>query len=392
MSDMQKLRDTGIPEALGARSYLDVIEKAVSTGDIVLIEDLGTTLDPVLDPLIGRNTIKKGKYIKMGDKEVEYDSKFRLILQTKFANPQYGPEIQAQTTLINFTVTISGLEDQLLAYVVNSERSDLEQTKAELTKQQNEFKIRLTELEDALLYRLSAAEGNFLGDTTLVENLEITKKTAVEIEHKVEEAKKTEKKINETRGLYRPVAARASLLYFLLNELNRINPMYQYSLNAIKVVFMKAIATAEAFEELKDRVVALIDSITYAVYTYTNRGLFERDKLIFNAQMTFQILNAQTDLDLIEFDFLLRGPRVLGINSPVDWINTSTWGAIKALSNFEPFQLLANDIEGASKRWKKYCEAEAPEAENLPQEWKNTIPVARFILQQLQIARRLCRD
>jgi len=150
---------------------------------------------------------------------------------------------------------------------------------------------------------------------------------------------------------------------------------------------MKAIATAEAFEELKDRVVALIDSITYAVYTYTNRGLFERDKLIFNAQMTFQILNAQQDLDLIEFDFLLRGPRVLGINSPVDWINTATWGAIKALSNLEPFKLLANDIEGASKRWKKYCEAEAPEAENLPQEWKNKTP-----LQKLCILRALRPD
>jgi dynein heavy chain len=40
-------------------------------------------------------------------------------------------------------VTLSGLEDQQLADVVNSERPDLEATKAELTKQQNEFKIRV---------------------------------------------------------------------------------------------------------------------------------------------------------------------------------------------------------------------------------------------------------
>lgn len=62
-------------------------------------------MDPVLDPLLGRNTIKKGRYIKMGDKEVEYNPTFRLILQTKLANPHYQPEMQAQTTLINFTVT-----------------------------------------------------------------------------------------------------------------------------------------------------------------------------------------------------------------------------------------------------------------------------------------------
>lgn len=125
---------------------------------------------------------------------------------------------------------------------------------------------------------------------------------AMEIEQKVEEAKKTEKKINETRELYRPVAARSSLLYFLLNDLNQMHMMYQFSLGAYKVVFQKAIDTAEAryvrdgglysrvlidtqlsarSEEIKERVLSLIDNITYSVWRYTTRGLFERDKLIF---------------------------------------------------------------------------------------------------------------
>lgn len=50
-------------------------------------------------------------------------------LQTKLANPHYKPEMQAQATLINFTVTRDGLEDQLLAEVVATERPDLEKTK-----------------------------------------------------------------------------------------------------------------------------------------------------------------------------------------------------------------------------------------------------------------------
>ena len=65
----------------------------------------------------------------MGDKEVEYHPSFRMIIQTKLANPHYKPEIQAQATLINFTVTKDGLEDQLLAVVVARERPDLEKTK-----------------------------------------------------------------------------------------------------------------------------------------------------------------------------------------------------------------------------------------------------------------------
>lgn len=103
---------------LGQKGYLDRIEQAIAAGDTLLIENIDESIEAVLDPLLGRNTIKKGRAIKLGDKEIEYHPEFRLILQTKLANPHYKPEMQAQTTLINFTVTKDGLEDQLLADVV----------------------------------------------------------------------------------------------------------------------------------------------------------------------------------------------------------------------------------------------------------------------------------
>lgn len=43
----------------------------------------------------------------------------------------------------------------------------------------------------------------------------------------------TSKEIDKAREYYRPAAARASLLYFILNELNTINPIYQFSLKVI---------------------------------------------------------------------------------------------------------------------------------------------------------------
>ncbi|MEQ2208835.1 hypothetical protein XENOCAPTIV_016692, partial [Xenoophorus captivus] len=61
--------------------------------------------------------------------ECEYNKNFQLILHTKLANPHFPPELQAQTTLINFTVTPEGLGDQLLGRVVSSERPDLERLK-----------------------------------------------------------------------------------------------------------------------------------------------------------------------------------------------------------------------------------------------------------------------
>jgi dynein heavy chain len=263
---------------LGQKNYLDSIELAISNGNVLLLENIEESIEAVLDPLLGRNTIKKGKAIKIGDKEVEYHPNFKLILHTKLANPHYKPEMQAQTTLINFTVTRDGLEDQILADIVAKERPDLEALKSELTRENNQYKITLKKLEDSLLARLSAAEGNFLGDVELVENLENTKSTAMEIEEKVKEAKITSIKIDEAREFYRPAAARASLIYFIMNDLCKINPMYQFSLKAFKVVFSRAIEKAEPAEEIRHRVVNLIDSITFNVFIYTTRGL---QKLIF---------------------------------------------------------------------------------------------------------------
>lgn len=126
----------------------------------------------------------------------------------------------------------------------------------------------------------------------------------------------TSLQIDQAREFYRPAAARASLLYFILNDLNTINPIYQFSLKvrilyliccdfvpyvsenllicnfnlqAFSVVFQKAISKAEPAEEVSQRIKNLIDCITYSVFQYTSRGLFECDKLIFASQMTFQV-------------------------------------------------------------------------------------------------------
>ncbi|XP_006750283.2 dynein heavy chain 17, axonemal-like [Leptonychotes weddellii] len=329
---------------------------------------------------LGPFPVTRGGFIKIGDKEVEYHPKFRLILHTKHFNPHYKPEMQAQCTLINFLVTRDGLEDQLLAAVVAKERPDLEQLKANLTKSQNEFKIVLKELEDSLLARLSAASGNFLGDTALVENLETTKHTASEIEEKVKEAKITEVKINEARENYRPAAERASLLYFILNDLNKINPIYQFSLKAFNVVFEKAIQKTTPAEEVRQRVINLTDEITYSVYMYTARGLFERDKLIFLAQVAFQVLSMKKELNPVELDFLLRFPFKAGVQSPVDFLQHQGWGGIKALSEMDEFKNLDNDIEGSAKRWKKLVESEAPEKEIFPKEWKNKTSLQKLCM------------
>jgi dynein heavy chain len=174
-------------------------------------------------------------------------------------------------------------------------------------------------------------------------------------------------KIDEAREFYRPAAARASLIYFIMNDLCKINPMYQFSLKAFKVVFSRAIERATPSEDIKQRVNNLIDSITYNVFMYTSRGLFEQHKLIFTAQMAFIILKVAKLINPLELDFLLRFPVQKNNPTPVDFLSDYCWGGIETLAQMEEFENLDNDIKGSAKRWKKFVESECPEKEKFPQ-------------------------
>ena len=45
-----------------------------------------------------------------GDKEVDYDANFKLYLTSKLPNPRYSPAVFGKAMIINYTVTLKGLE------------------------------------------------------------------------------------------------------------------------------------------------------------------------------------------------------------------------------------------------------------------------------------------
>ena len=381
---------------LGEKNWVFRVTEAIRNGDCVIVENLGEQIDAVLDPVLARTVVRKGRqlFLKFGGEEVEYDPGFKLYLQTRLANPHYKPEIAAQCTLINFIVTQSGLEDQLLAKVVGRERADIEAQKNELVQKFNEYKIQLKELEDDLLYKLANAPVDILSDIPLIEGLESTKATAGEIALAVKKGKETEIGINEAREVYRPVAAEASCLYFMLLQLNKIQYAYQYSLASFETFFKNGMSRAVMADEAKKRVDALLSSVRWTIFQWVARGLFERHRLVFLVQVVVGLL--QQGLNDTPEDggeggawskiselsgyspealaFLLRGPQKDDPgDAPAPWLQSTAWAMVGALAEQETlgFEKLPADLEESAPRFLEWFNHPTPETEKLPLDWRD---------------------
>eukprot|EP00931_Biecheleriopsis_adriatica_P101533 TRINITY_DN7664_c0_g1_i1.p1 TRINITY_DN7664_c0_g1~~TRINITY_DN7664_c0_g1_i1.p1 ORF type:complete len:4295 (+),score=1011.97 TRINITY_DN7664_c0_g1_i1:399-12887(+) len=372
---------------MGHSKMVQTFEQCIDAGRSVLIENMGENIDAVLQPVIARNTMKRGgkKVLKLGDKEINYNPQFRLFMQTKLSNPHYPPEIQAECTVINFTVTEQGLEDQLLFLVVKLERPDLARNKSELIQQQNEFKVRLADLEAYLLEKLAGAEGDILEDTELVFGLEDAKVTSDEVKDKVKVAQETEAKINVISENYRPTASRGALLFFLMMDLSKMHTFYKYSLDAFVMVVTRAVTsvTLRKLKEPKQKVEEFVDEedqedgeqkddeagadqeqddgveaeglaqeedeveeeeeeivelkgneltkrvellegiVTFFAFSYLRRGLLDADKLIVASMLALKILVRSGTILNEELNLLIRAP--LDPNPPPIPDTTRSW-------------------------------------------------------------------
>jgi len=157
-------------------------------------------------------------------------------------------------------------------------------------------------LEADLLKKLDEADPEtILTNIELIEGLETTKATSMEIQRQQIEAKQTEITINKMREIYRRVAAEGAMLYFLLVQLCIVDHMYQYSLEAFTNFFLKAIFDTEANEDEEKRVIDLRSNIRLTIYRWVQRGLFVKHKQLFLTQLVFRLIQLNI-LENAEYD------------------------------------------------------------------------------------------
>ncbi|KAJ1537226.1 Dynein heavy chain 7, axonemal [Nowakowskiella sp. JEL0078] len=366
--------------------YLRTLENAVQFGTPVLLENIGEEIDPVLEPLLLKQTFKQGgvNCIRLGDATVEYSPEFRFYMTTKYRNPHYLPEVSTKVTLLNFMITQEGLQDQLLGIVIAKERPELEEMKSQLLLQSAENKKQLQEIEDKILEVLSSSEGNILEDETAIQILSSSKVLAKSISEKQATAEKTEEKIDEIRIGYKPIAIHSSLLFFCIADLANIEPMYQYSLTWFINLFISSIENSEKSSELEVRLENLRTHFTESLYCNICRSLFEKDKLVFSLLLCIAILKGANLVDFEQWRFLLTGG--IGVddgnqhNPDPSWITEKSWSEICRLSGLAGFKDFSTVFREQTEEWKEIFSSNDPHEMPFPLPWCESLDTFQKLL------------
>ncbi|XP_012629713.3 dynein axonemal heavy chain 6 [Microcebus murinus] len=314
-------------------NFLRILENSIRLGLPVLLEELKETLDPAIEPILLKQTFMSGGrlLIRLGDSDIDYDKNFKFYMTSKMPNPHYLPEVCIKVTIINFTVTKSGLEDQLLSDVVRLEKPELEEQRIKLIVKINADKNQLKNVEDKILKMLFTSEGNILDNEELIDTLQDSKITSGAIKVRLKQAESTEQMINVAREKYRPVATQGSVMYFVIASLSEIDPMYQYSLKYFKQLFNTTIETSTKTDDLQERLDILLEQTLLTAYVNVSRGLFEQHKLIYSFMLCVEIMRQKGSLTDAEWNFFLRGSAGLEKERPpkpeAPWLLTPMWFA-----------------------------------------------------------------
>ncbi|XP_027593384.2 dynein heavy chain 10, axonemal isoform X1 [Pipra filicauda] len=360
--------------------FLKQLELAIKYGNPFLLHSVDEYIDPVIDNVLEKNIkVLQGRaFIVLGDKEVDYDSNFRLYLNTKLANPKYSPSVFGKAMVINYTVTLKGLEDQLLSVITGFERRELEEQRERLIQETSENKNLLKNLEDTLLHGLTTSTGNMLDNVELVKTLEETKFKATEVIEKLKLAETTAADIDVLREGYRPAAKRGAILFSVLSEMALVNMMYQFSLVSFLEVFGFSLRKSMPNPILPKRLKNIMDTLTLNTYNYGCTGLFERHKLLFSFNMTVKIEQADGRIPQEEFEFFLKGNVSLEKSArkkPYAWLPDQGWEDLMRLSELLPetFESLPDDVEDNPDEWKNWYDTDALEQTPFPMQYQDSL-------------------
>ncbi|CCW60171.1 unnamed protein product [Phytomonas sp. EM1] len=380
-------------------TWMRTLEMQIRLGGVVIIDNVGETLDLALEQLIARRIITREggmPQIQLTTQSgpIDFHPNFRLFMCTKLANPHFLPDISTRVALINFTITREGLEEQLLGEVVSIEKRELEREKNRMIESISQGERKLKAIEKTILERLNSTKGNILDDSELIAELKAAQSNAEVVGVQQIEANQKMEIISVSREKYRSVAVRASVLFFVIADIACIDPMYQYSLQFFVNLVRHEIENTEKptfYDEesegmLQEHLVKVKDRLTETTYNQVCRGLFNRDKIILSVLIVTSIARQKGEITDAEWQYFVRSTALIPSNLPeipaeLKWMNRQQWELLQALTLTVPaYKALAESLSRHAAAWKAFATHDEIHTAGMPDGWGARLTAFQKIL------------
>jgi len=418
------------------------LKTALAQGHSVLLESFPEEVDPLVDDLMRQRTSKRDDQlvIQLGEAAFPFSEEFQLYITTRLSAPRLPSELLSNVVLVNFNLSHDEVLEQLLAFTVLSERPDLEAESSDLSLQRVKNDVKLRDVEEKVLSSIAAkTAGTVLDDESIVETLGESRDLSIHLNNSNQAIEENQRKIEEVRGIYESgVAVKAASLFFCLQDLVLLSPMYRFSLKWYIGVYKDALGTlapagAAAAAATEERLTLLCDAFVRILYTTVCRSLYDQHKLSFALQLSTCLGLLEGRLTREELTFLLKqdegasslsdGPAAAsfssssaaaaetaetaaaalggddaimaalreGVEMP-SWLSERQWNALRALTRLLPevFTGLPESVAfDHAHEWERLAEASAESTGIvLPIQWEQRL--SEF--QRLLVLRCLSRD
>ena len=295
--------------------FVNLIELAIEMGKVVIVEQAGDQLSLNLQSILRKDlTIYGGQQmIQFSRKHYKYDSTFKLFVVCNLLAPHFVEKITNKVTFLNFTLSPESLTAQLLTLIVRNERGDLESQLNEYSKEAYDQIVSMKGIEHALLSQLDKTNlENLLTQDDLLRTLNESKSTAETVSAQLKNIQVATELLSRVRAVYLPIAQRASCLYFVLQDMQKINSMYQFSMLQFKDIFTRSLELSnvarvehphskdeeEHYASLKskkmmtipDRIDLLIQAITQETYRRISYSIYQEDRKLVLYLMAIRIM------------------------------------------------------------------------------------------------------
>jgi dynein heavy chain len=360
------------PSASG-QDIANKIQNAIELGIPVLIEGVDEKIDSSFTSVLAQDRKTLGGVVqqKFGDKWVDLHKEFRFYVSTKLPKPHYSPEICVMVTLLNFTVTPIGLEDQLLNIIVSKEDPNSDKARMNNVREFFDLMKKQKDTEDKILHLLSNAEGNILDNEVLISELNNSKIVSEDATRRLVDIEKMKEKHTKTRKFYQNAANRAANLFFCVSDLSNVEPMYQWSLDWFIDLYKYTIDQEPKVKET--RVEDVINLFTKFLYQRISRSLFEKDKLLFSFLIWTKVLTIMNFTNLAELRTFMIGGTALTSpkeNAGKGWLSDKAWAQVCEISiPGSAFEGLDDDFAARADQWKDWYDNPSPQDAPYPGEW-----------------------